>query len=262
MVRRRLAARRDSGLPGPAQRLDRLGRREVEHMDAAALVAGESEVALDGDGFGDRRVAREAELGRDASLVDVAAMRERRLLAVERERPIGDRRVLHSPPHQPRGGDRHAVVGEGDRSRLGELAHLGQLLPALAARDRGEKADRHLGLGARRLDQGAEGGRGVDHRVGVRHRENRAVAPGRCGRGAARDRLLVLAARRAQVDVGVDEGRREDEAVRLDDAMLVRVDRLCDLGDRPAVDPHLEPSVDSLHRVEHTRAPDDEVRAG
>ena len=74
-------------------------------MDAAALVAGEREIALDRDGLGDRGVAGEAELGRDPSLVDVAAVRERRLLAVERERPIGGRGVLERAPHQAGGGD-------------------------------------------------------------------------------------------------------------------------------------------------------------
>ena len=109
-MRRRLAACRDAGLTRPAQRIDRLRRREVEDMDAAALVAGERQVALDRDRLGDRRVAREAELGGDPSLVHMAAVRERRLLAVERERPVGDRGVLERPPHQARGGDRHAVV--------------------------------------------------------------------------------------------------------------------------------------------------------
>ena len=188
-------------------------------------------------------------------------MRERRLLAVERERPVGARGVLQRAAHQPGGGDRHAVVGEGDRSRVGELAHLGQLLPALPARDGGEEADRYLGLAARGLDESAERGRGVDDRVGVRHREDRAVAAGRRGRRAARDRLLVLAAGRAQVDVRVDEGRREHEPVRLDDAVPVRVHLLRDLGDRPAVDPHLEPRVDPLGGIEHAGAADDEIRA-
>ncbi len=57
----------------------------------------------------------------------------------------------------------------------------------------------------------------------------------------------------------VDEGRREHEPVRLDDAVLVRVDLLRDLGDRAAVDPHLEPRVDPLGGIEHAGAADDEI---
>ena len=54
--------------------------------------------------------------------------------------------VLERAPHQPGRGDRAAVVGEAGRARVGELAHLGQLRALLALRDRGEEADRDLGL--------------------------------------------------------------------------------------------------------------------
>jgi len=60
---------------------------------------------------------------------------------------------------------------------------------------------------------------------------------------------------------GSTNSRREDEAVGLDDAVLVRVDPLRDLDDRPAVDPHLEPRVNSLCRIEHPGSADNEVRA-
>ena len=84
----------------------------------------------------------------------------------------------------------------------------------------------------------------VDDRLGVRHREDRAVAAGRRGRGAALDRLLVLAARRAQVHVRVDERRRERQPGRLDHAVLVRVEAGADLRDHAVVDPHVERRVD------------------
>ena len=74
MVRSRLAARRDPRLPCAAQCLDRFQRREVEDVDATAFVAGERKVALDRDRLGDGGIARKAELGRDASLVHVAAV--------------------------------------------------------------------------------------------------------------------------------------------------------------------------------------------
>ena len=164
--------------------------------------------------------------------------------------------------HQPGRGDGHAVVGEGDRAGVGQLAHLGQLLPALASRDRGEEAGRHRRVLPRGLDESAECRGRVDDRIGVRHREDRAVTAGRGGRSAARDGLLVLAAGRAEVDVRVDEGGRKDEPVGLEDAVLVCVDLLGDLGDRPVVDAHLEPRVDPLHRIQYARAADDDVRAG
>jgi hypothetical protein len=63
------------------------------------------------------------------------------------------------------------------------------------------------------------------------------------------------------MDVRVDEGRREHEPVRVDDSVSVRVHRLRDLGDRPGVDPHVEPRVDALGGIEHARSADDEVGA-
>ena len=115
--------------------------------------------------------------------------------------------------------DRAAVVGERGGAGVGELAHLGQLRARLALRDRGQEADRDLGLGPRLLDERGEHGGRVDDRLGVRHREDRAVAAGRGRRGAGGDRLLVLAAGRAQVDVRVDERRREHEPGAVDDAV-------------------------------------------
>src|SRR5205085_12225959 len=98
---RHLGGRLDAGGLRGLERLDRLARREVEQVDGLALVGGEREVALDHQALGDRRIAAEAELRRDLSLVHVAAARERRLLAVEREPPAGDLRVLERAPHQP-----------------------------------------------------------------------------------------------------------------------------------------------------------------
>ena len=123
--------------------------------------------------------------------------------------------------------DGDAVVGERDRAGVGELGHLRQLRPVLPARDRGEESDRHVRLAARGLDERAEDGRRVDDGIGVRHREDRAEAAGCSGGRSARDRLLVLAARRAQVHVRIDERGREHEPGRVDDAMLVRARRAC-----------------------------------
>ena len=71
-----------------------------------------------------------------------------------------------------------------------------------------------------------------------------------------------LAASSKEDEVRVDESRRQHEPLRLDDTVLVRVHALCDLGDRAAVDPHLERRVDSLGGIEHAGAADDEIRTG
>ena len=51
----------------------------------------------------------------------------------------------------------------------------------------------------------------------------------------------------------------EQQPVRLDDPVLVRVEPGADLGDRARVDPDVEPGVDALGGVEHARAANDDV---
>ena len=111
------------------------------------------------------------------------------------------------------------------------------------------------------LDERAERRGRVDDRIGVRHREDRAVAARRRGGGAARDRLLVLAARRAQVHVRIDEGGREHETRRRrrpGARSRRRVSRDC--GDHAVVDADVERRVDALGGIEHARAAKDDVR--
>ena len=111
----------------------------------------------------------------------VAAAGERRLFAVQREPPARHLHVLERAPHQPRRGDRDAVVAEPGRARVGKLRHLRQLAAALRLRDRRQEADRHLRLGPGSLDESAQHRRRVDDRLGVRHREDRAEAARRRG---------------------------------------------------------------------------------
>ena len=101
-MRRHLGRRRDARAPARARSASTDSRAErCIRCSGRLLVRGEREVARDHHALGDRRVAGEPELGRDGALVHVAAARQRRLLAVQRERPPGDRRVLERAPHQP-----------------------------------------------------------------------------------------------------------------------------------------------------------------
>ena len=228
-------------------------------MHRPLLVRGEGDIAADHDALRHRRVAGEAELGGDRTLVHLALPRERRLLAVDGDRASGDGAVLERPPHERRRDDGHAVVREAGRARVCELAHLGQLSPALALRDGGEEADRDLGLRLSALDQGAEDGRGVDDRIRIRHREDRAVAARRRRARARDDRLLVLATGRPQMDVWVDECGGEHASGAVDHAVSVRVDRLRELRDDAVVDADVEQRIDAARRIEDTCAADDEA---
>ena len=228
-------------------------------MDRPPDLFGEREVAGDHDAFAERGPRAETELGGDLAAVRVAAVRERRLLAVHGDRAARDGAVLQRAAHDAGGDDRAAVVGEPDSARVGELAHLGQLDSVLLLGDRGEEADRHFCLALGPLAQAAEDVGLVDDGVGVRHREDRAVPACRGSRGTGRDRLLVLTSGGAQMDVRVDERGCEHEAGAVDDAVAVRVDVGSELRDRAAVDPDVEHGVDVLARVEHSCAADDEV---
>ena len=171
----------------------------------------------------------------------------------------GDGAVLERTPHERRRDDRAAVVGEAGGARVGELAHLGQLAPSepleIAARNPTGTSASAL----RALDERAEHGGRVDDRLGVGHGEDGAVAACRGGARAGSDRLLVLAAGRAQVDVGIDEGGREHEPGAVDDAMAVRVDVVSELRDHAVVDADVEHGVDAARRIEDARAADDEA---
>ena len=188
----------------------------------------------------------------------LSVLREGRLLLVQRQPPAGDRRVLERTSHQSRRRDWTAVVGEAGRAFVGELAHFRQLAAELPLGDRGKEPDGNHGLIARELQQRAEHGRGVDDGIRVRHREDRAVAAGRGGRGAGRDRLLVLATRRAQVHVRIDERRREHEAVRILHPMRIPLERRSDGCDDAVVDTYVHVRVDTLHGIEDARSCDHE----
>ena len=242
-----------------ANGLHRLACRDVEHVHGTAFVGGERHVPADHDALGHRRIAGEPELRRDLALVHLAGARERRLLAVHGDRPARDGAVLERAPHERRRDDRTAVVGEAGGARVGELAHLGQLAALRALGDRGEEADRHLGLGLGTLDERTEHCGRVDDRLGVGHGEDGAEAAGGGRPRAGRDRLLVLAAGRAQVDVRIDERGREHEAGCVDDAMAVRLDVRSELRDHAVVHAHVEHGVHAAGGIDDARAADDEV---
>ena len=97
----------------------------MEQVDGLFLVGGEGEVAADHDALRDGRIADEAELRRDDALVHLTRVRERGLLAVNRDAAARYRVVLKRPAQKPRRFDRSAVVAEAGGAPLGQLDHLG-----------------------------------------------------------------------------------------------------------------------------------------
>ena len=130
MVRRHLTGRADTGAARAAQVVDRLARREVHEVHLLAGVGGEVDVAGDHQALAERRPAADPELGRDRARVRVPAARERLLLAVDGDRPPGERVVLQRAAHHAGSGDRTTVVGEPDGAGVGERSQLCELLSA------------------------------------------------------------------------------------------------------------------------------------
>ena len=135
-------------------------------MHAAAPVGREREVARDHHRLADRRPAAEAELGRRPSprACGRRAMSDGSSQWSASGRPVialywSARRI--SPADAT--GTPSSVNATAPASASSR--HLGQLLAALAPRDRGHEADRHLGLASRRvLDSRAERRGVVDDR--------------------------------------------------------------------------------------------------
>ncbi len=63
------------------------------------------------------------------------------------------------------------------------------------------------------------------------------------------------------MDVGVDEGGREEQAAALDDPVPVRVEALAEAGDQASVDADVHDPVDPASGIQDARAPHDEVRS-
>ena len=207
VVRRGLAGHLRARRLRSLDRVHRLARGHVLHVDAAALVERERAVARHHRRLGHRRYSRHAEQRGHLALVHRAGARQRGILLVQREHPPGQLLVLKRLAHHPRGANGQPVVGEARRAHLGELGHLGEPLALLADGDRGHEAGRDARLAARLLAQRAQHRRRVHDRLGVGLGEDRAEAAGRSGARAGVDVLLVLAPGRAQVHVRVDEGR-------------------------------------------------------
>ena len=182
---------------------------------------------------------------------------QRRVLLVERERPAGEALVLERLAQHPGRAHRQAVVGEAGGAGVGQLGHLGELLAALAAGDRREEAGGDARLGAGALAQRAQHRRRVHHRVGVGHREDRAVAAGGRGARAGVHVLLVLAARGAQVHVRVHEGGQRVQARGVHHLGAVgRLERLAELGDPAVAHEQVARAVEPGARVQEPRAAD------
>ena len=256
VVRPDLGGDPHAGRLGRRDRLHRRGARQVLDVHAPVLVAGDlasRATIVDSLTLGmPRRRARA-----DGALVHRAARRERRVLLVQGEHAAAQRWYWSAWRSIPALDDRPAVVGEAERAVVAQLAHLGQLLALsprviAAKKPTGMRASRAAASrSARRI------GRAVDDRIGVRHRDDRAVAAGGGRARAGLEVLLVLLAGRAQVHVRVDEGRQDvrpspstTSAPRAPSSAA----GLAELGDLALAHHDVVGGVEPGARIEHARA--------
>ena len=177
-MRRDLRAHGDPACLRGSYRCYGLPRREVHYMQRTLLVCSKGAVTLDHHRFRHRRPACEAESRRDRAFVHLAVARQRWLLLVERQHPPRHPAVLKSSLHEAGRHDRMAVIGESGGPEAGELGHLAQFLAPETLRDRRHEAGRDRRLRSRKLDQRSKHRGRIDDRIGVRHREDRAIATG------------------------------------------------------------------------------------
>ena len=238
VVRSDLGGDVDAATLRPPDDLDRSCRRQVADVQAGADVLGEQHVARDDRLLGDGGPAGETELGRDGALVHLRALGEPRVLCVLGDDAVERLHVLERSPHDQRIPDAEPVVAEDAHpgARVGHRAELGEPLALLADGHRadGLHRDEAGGLAEGELLLDDAGGVGDGRRVG--HREHGRVPAGGGGAGSGEDRLGRLVPGLAQVRVQVDETRKHDEPVGIDDGRAGAAEAGADLGDHAVGD--------------------------
>jgi hypothetical protein len=72
----------------------------------------------------------------------------------------------------------------------------------------------------------------------------------------------VRLTRLAQMDVHVDEARRDDRVGRVDHPRAIGLDLLADLHDEPVLDQHVTLRIQTQHRIDQPAALDQRLHAG
>ena len=229
-------------------------------VDTRTLLLGQANVARHHQRLGNARPTAEAERGRDRALVHVAAVRQRRLLLVQGQGQVERPYVLQGSAHQSCALDRRAVVGKARGTAVGEVAHLCQRFARAPDANRGEEADLDDGAFLGAVERGLERGARVDHRIGIRHREDRRVATRGSRSRAGGAILFVFLAGHTQVHVWIDEAGQQGLARALQDARADGSGNLvADLDDLAVLDQQVGRHIQPLDGVEQAGALDEDV---
>ncbi len=262
VMRGHLRGHPDAARLGVAHEPHRARGGDVGDVQVRPGQLGEDDVARHHHVLGGGGLAGEPEIGGHEPLVHGPAVRELAVLRVADDRHAEGQGVLHRPAVELRVHHALAVVGEGDAAGLGLLGQLRELRALEVAAHRADRihADDAFDL---RAGQDVVGDRAVVvDRERVGHARDRGEAARRGGPRAARDRLLVLEARLAQVHVHVDEARAHHLAGRVHRlGARGRLQALAHLVDAAVRDPDVLHRVGAAGRIHHAPAPDQQVHA-
>ncbi len=138
-----------------------------------------------------------------------------------------------------------------------QLGIIGELLPLAAARGRRHRKHVHQRAALRVLHP-ARNGRQVVDRGGVRHGADRGE-PARCRRRrAAGDGFLMRLSRLSQMNVRIDESRRDDQSLGVDAfaGLALQLSRRGQLDDAAILDQDVALRFQVLRRIDHCSAQD------
>ena len=259
MVGGGLGRHRQARLLGRSNHGHRPGRRQMLEVHPRPGEPRQGDVAHDHQLFRLGRLAPQAEPARPLAFVHGSAGGELVHLAVlGQHHPAASGemveagRVLEGPPHHLGVLHAGAVIGEDPHSEPHHLGHGRQVAAPAANRDSGRGVHVAASCGAEVLHL-AHHRRAVDGRIGVGHGHHGGEPAQGGAPGAGLDGLGVLPAGLAEMDVQIDEARRNHAPGGVERAVAVQprgVDR-----DHPAVaDQHV--GAAAAAGVHHRPSPD------
>ena len=233
VVRGDLGGHVDALRLSPTDDLDATLGRYVAHVQTGVDVLSQQNIASDDRLLCDGRPTGQAELRRHDALVHLGALGQSRLLRVLRNHAVEGTNVFECPAHQNRVENAHAVVGEHTDVGAG-VCHRTEFREALASKALSYCADRANFSPAGLLPQltyRLDNASGVCDRHRVCHRVDRNEAAGRGGLGSGLDGFGVFTARFTQVSVRVNQARKGDQALGIDDLRVFRCSDASSVGD-------------------------------
>ena len=188
-----------------------------------------------------------------------AVVRQLQHLGMIQDRLVEHQAVLERPPQQFGILNASRGVGEGDRAGLDQRADFGQLFarPILADAARHEHVA--VARAGRLLPDELHAGLGVDRRLGIGQADDRGETAGHRRRRAAFDRFVLLAARFPQLDVQIDQARRDDLAGGRNHAFVAGRSRVVG-GDAAVVDQQVRDAIELLAGINHSAVFDQDAR--